>query len=258
MKPTLLLLALAPFSHAGDLLASSAPGSISPAPSRDMSPDRPDTTESPYTVEPGVFQVESTLWGFAKDGSLTTWSLAESNLKTGLTRNTDLHIVLRPWTKEEGGAEGFGDADLRLKWNLWGNDGGSTAGALMPFVTIPSHTAVSSGEWEGGLIFPVSIDIAEGIGFGFQTELDRVWNEDDRNHDWDFLHSAVLGFDLTEKTGLFVEYVGVAGDHPYEATANLGITFAPSADIQWDFAVGFGLNDAAEDLSLIQGISFRF
>lgn len=225
---------------------------------REMSPDRPDTTESPVTVEPGVFQVESTFFGFSKEGSVSTWSLAESNLKTGLTDSTDVHLVIRPWTKEEGGPEGFGDVDVRLKWNLWGNDGGGSAGALMPFVTVPTQTAVSTGEWEGGLIFPVSIDLTDRLGFGFQTELDRVWNEDDRTHDWDFLHSAVLGFDLTEKVGLFVEYVGVAGDHPYEATANAGITFAPHDKLQWDFAIGIGLNDAAEDLSLIQGVSFRF
>ncbi|RYD46034.1 MAG: transporter [Verrucomicrobiaceae bacterium] len=228
------------------------------ASARDMSPDRPDTTESPYTVMPGTYQVESTLWNFAKDGSVSTWSLAESNLKTGLTEDIDLHLVLRPWTKEEGGVEGFGDVDVRLKWNLWGNDGGSTAGALMPFVTVPSHTAVSTGEWEGGLIFPVSIDISERVGFGLQTELDRVWNEDDRTHDWDFLHSAVIGIDLTDSVGFFIEYVGVAGDHRYEATANTGFTFAVGENVQWDLAIGVGLNDAAEDLSLMQGISFRF
>lgn len=235
------------------LLAASCAASA-----RDMSPDRPDTTESPYTVMPGTYQVESTLWGYSRDGSLTTWSLAESNLKTGLTEAIDMHLVLRPWIKEEGGAEGFGDADVRLKWNLWGNDGGKTAGALMPFVTVPSQTAVSTEEWEGGLIFPVAIELSERMGFGFQTELDRVWNEDDRTHDWDFLHSAVIGVDLTDSIGLFIEYVGVAGDHPYEATANTGLTFATGENVQWDLAIGFGLNDAAEDLSLIQGISFRF
>lgn len=228
------------------------------AAARDMAPDRPDTTESPYTVMPGIFQAESTLWGYSRDGSLTTWSLLESNLKTGLTDQTDLHLVLRPWIKEEGGAEGFGDADVRLKWNLWGNDGGKTAGALMPFVTVPSHTAVSLEEWEGGLIFPVAIELSERVGFGFQTELDRVWNEDDLTHDWDFLHSAVLGISLTDSVGMFIEYVGVAGDHPYEATANAGLTFATGENVQWDLAIGFGLNDAAEDLSLIQGVSFRF
>jgi hypothetical protein len=225
---------------------------------REMAPDRPDTTESPYTVEPGTFQVEATLWGVSRDDSLTTWSLAESNLKTGLTAQTDLHLVFRPWIKEEGGAEVFGDADVRLKWNLWGNDGGKTAGALMPFLTVPSQSAVSLGEWEGGLIFPVAIELSERVGCGFQTELDRVWSEEDRTHDWDFLHSAVLGVSLTDTVGCFVEYVGVAGNHPYEATANVGLTFAPSGNVQWDLAIGCGLNEAAEEISFIQGVSFRF
>lgn len=228
------------------------------ASAREMSTDRPDTTESPITVMPGVFQVESTVWNFAKDGSFTTWSVGESNLKTGLTESTDLHLVLRPWIKEEGGAEGFGDIDLRMKWNLWGNDGGSSAGALMPFVTIPTHTSVSTGEWEGGLIFPVAIDITERLGFGFQMEVDRVWDDDNRSHEWDFLHSVVFGYELTDTTGVFVEYVGVTGDRPYEATGNFGFTYAPTENLQWDFAVGVGLNDAADDLSLMQGISFRF
>ena len=241
------LIKLVPFACAASLASA-----------REMSTDRPDTTESPYTVEPGTFQVESTLWGFSKEGSVTTWSIAESNLKTGLTENSDLQLVLSPWVKEEGGGEGFGDATVRLKYNLWGNDGGKTAGALLPFVTIPSQTAVSTGEWEGGLIFPVSIHLSEKVGFGFQTELDRAWNEKDSAYDWDFVHSAVIDFEMTEKVGLFLEYVGVAGDHPYEATANTGITYATSKNVQWDVALGLGLTDAADDLSLIQGVSFRF
>ena len=225
---------------------------------RELSADRPDATESPITVEPGLVQIESTLWGFARDGSTETWTLAESNIKTGLTTHTDLQLVLRPWIKEEGGGEGFVDIDLRVKWNLIGNDGGDFAAALMPFVTIPSGTAASGGEWEGGLIFPVAFALNDRIGFGVQAEIDRAWNEDDRAHRWDFVHTAVAGIALTEAIGMFVEYVGAAGDHPYEAGANIGFTLATSADVQWDIAAGFGLNDAAEDFSLIQGVTFRF
>ena len=228
------------------------------ASARELSADRPDATESPITVEPGLYQVESTLWGFSREGSASTWTLAESNLKAGLTARTDLQLVLSPWIKEEGGAEGFGDADMRLKWNLWGNDGGKTAGALMPYVTIPTHTAVSTGEWQGGLIFPVAIEISERLGFGFQTQIDRVWNEDDGTHDWNLGHTAVIGFSLTDSLGMFVEYAGAAGDHPYEASLNGGVTYATSADVQWDVAIGVGLTDAADDFSLIQGITFRF
>ena len=38
------------------------------------------------------------------------------------------------YTHVRDGAEGFGDMEIRLKHNLWGNDEGATALALMPFI----------------------------------------------------------------------------------------------------------------------------
>lgn len=228
---------------------------------RELSADRPDTTESPITVEAGRFQLESSLWAFGKDGSAETWTLGEVNIKAGLTSSTDLQFVLRPWIHEQSDgetSEGFGDVEVRLKYNLWGNDGGKTAAALMPYVSIPSQSAVSSGEWEGGLIVPVSIELTETLSFGFQVEAARAWDDDGGEYDWDLLHSAVLGISLSEKLGMFIEYVGVTGDGPYEATGNVGLTWASTENLQWDIALGVGLNDAAEDLSIAQGVTFRF
>lgn len=229
---------------------------------RELSADRPDTTESPYTVEPGKFQLESSLWAFAKDDGDETWTLGEMNLKAGLTASTDLQLVLRPWIHEkaddENTAEGFGDIEVRVKYNLWGNDSGKTAGAVMPYVSIPTHTAVSTGEWEGGVIFPVAIELTETLGLGFQVEAARAWDDDSGEYDWDLLHSIVLGISLTEKLGVFVEYVGVIGDGAYEATANCGLTWASTENLQWDVAAGVGLNDAAEDFTVAQGVTFRF
>jgi len=228
---------------------------------RELSADRPDTTESPITVEAGAFQIESSLWAFGKDGSDETWTLGEVNLKAGLTACADLQLVLRPWIHEQTDgetSEGFGDVEVRLKYNLWGNDGGKTAAALMPYVSIPSQTAVSTGEWEGGLIVPFAVELTETLGFGFQVEAARAWDDDGGEYDWDLLHSAVLGISLTEKLGMFIEYVGVTGDGPYEASGNLGVTWASTENLQWDIAVGVGLNDAAEDFSIAQGITLRF
>jgi hypothetical protein len=228
---------------------------------RELSPDRPDTTESPFTVEPGHFQIEAGLWSFAKDGGNETWTLGETNLKAGLCRNADLHLVLRPWIHEQaddGSAEGFGDIVVRLKYNLWGNDGGKSAAALMPYVSVPTHTAVSTGEWEGGLILPVAIELTDRLAVAFQVDASRAWDSDSGEYDWDLLHSISLGISLTEDTGMFIEYVGVTGDGPYEAAGNVGFTWAATENLQWDVAVGVGLNDAAEDFSIAQGVTFRF
>jgi hypothetical protein len=225
---------------------------------REMSTDRPDATESPFTVEPGIYQIESTAFSYSKEGSRGVWTLAESNFKTGLTDRSDLQLVLRPWIRESGAGEGFGDVDVRLKYNLTGNDDGKIAAALMPFVTIPSQTAVSTGEWQGGFIVPFAMDVGESLGVGFQIQIDRAWNEEDQTHDWDFLHTAVIGGSASHRIGWFLEYVGAAGDHPYQASLLGGITYATNPDWQWDFAVGVGLTHAADDFSLAQGLSFRF
>lgn len=65
---------------------------------RDMSTDRPDQTESPFTVDAGHFQIEADIVKYTYDrykanGENTrtkTWNVAPVNLKAGLTNSTDL------------------------------------------------------------------------------------------------------------------------------------------------------------------------
>jgi hypothetical protein len=51
--------------------------------------DRPSKTDSPYTVDAGVFQIESDVWNWTLDyekGVRTrTWIIGNSNFKLGLT-----------------------------------------------------------------------------------------------------------------------------------------------------------------------------
>jgi len=97
---------------------------------RPLSTDRPDTTESPHTVDCGHFQFEMEVANWERDGGNSTFNFAEINAKIGLARNTDLQFVLPAFSHEKSGADGFGDMELRLKQNLWGNDDGPTALAL--------------------------------------------------------------------------------------------------------------------------------
>jgi hypothetical protein len=64
---------------------------------RELLPDRPDKTESPYTVDAGHFQLEMDFAKFVQDRSdrvhLRSWNLAPCNLKLGLLNNVDLQLV---------------------------------------------------------------------------------------------------------------------------------------------------------------------
>ncbi|MFT3992473.1 MAG: transporter [Luteolibacter sp.] len=243
---------------------------LSAAPLREMSTDRPDTTESPITVDAGHFQIESGFFDYSRDSEdgvksevLTYGSL---NLKAGLLDNVDLQIVLDSFIEEttttsgqKDRASGFGDVQTRVKINLRGNDGGDTALALMPFVKIPTGTAVSNGEWEGGLILPFSVSLTDKLGLGLMAESDFV--HDGEKYNTEFVHSAVLGYDVSDQIGVFLEYVGVAptdGDSRYQASANTGLTYSISENLMLDTGVRVGLNDAAEDFGVFVGGSIRY
>jgi hypothetical protein len=235
---------------------------------RDISPGRPDQTQGTSTLEPGHFQIEIGAWTYTKDksGNTTdqTWSIGETNLVFGVTKNFDLEMLLRPYIRDSarGGSssdsEGFGDIDLLGRWNLWGNDGGKSSAALVPFVTIPTQTAVSSGQWEGGLIFSESYQIADGWNLNGEVGASRVWNDSTSRHEWDFLHTVEIEHDLGKNGGVYLEYVGAAGCHGYDCSVSAGITWKVGDNCQLDLGGLYGLSDTADDFSITQGVSFRF
>ncbi len=233
---------------------------------RDLSADRPDSTETPITVDAGHVQIEASLFGYSRnrvDGILdetNTWM--STNLKLGLTDSSDIQFVFDAYTDEQlgggGGVDGFSDLEIRYKWNVWGNDGRNTAFAIFPFVKIPTGTDLSNDEWEGGLILPFAATLTDRLSVGLQGEIDYVYDDEDDDHGVEFLHTVVLGLSVTEKLGTFIEYVGVAGDSDYQAFASGGVTYSVTDDLMFDVGLLAGLNEDSDDLSVFTGFTVRF
>src|SRR3954454_5700856 len=142
----LLVLAFPLASMAGDAPASvDAKGEYTlfhPTPRalmRELNTDRPDKTESPYTVDAGHVQLEMDIVNYSYDrrnpqhASTRTQSLSIlfTNFKIGLLDNLDFQLVSDNflWVRQEDldvdradETTGAGDTTLRLKLNLWGND----------------------------------------------------------------------------------------------------------------------------------------
>jgi hypothetical protein len=149
---------------------------------RDLSPDRPDLTESPFTVDAGHYQLEMDFANFTydkTDGKTTkAWDVGDFNFKAGLLNNVDVQFVydnyLNVQTKENSGKSttqsGFGDFITRLKINLWGDDGGKTAFALLPFVKFPTSTDnLGNNAVEGGVIFPLAVSLPHDFDLSLET-----------------------------------------------------------------------------------------
>src|SRR4026207_533613 len=71
---------------------------------REMTTDRPDKTESPYTVDAGHVQIEMDLINWTHDhsgGAVTdTIVFAPVNFKIGLSNNMDVQIVYDSYTED--------------------------------------------------------------------------------------------------------------------------------------------------------------
>ena len=69
------------------------PGDLLP----ELTPERPDKTESPYTVDAGHFQLEMDFANLTLDDSNAVrthaWNVAPFNIKIGLLNNVDLQFV---------------------------------------------------------------------------------------------------------------------------------------------------------------------
>ena len=229
---------------------------------RPLSTDRPDTTESPYTVDAGHFQFEMELAAWTRDGRERQLSLGELNAKIGLDPATDLQLVLPFYTHVRGGDEGFGDIEIRLKRNLWGNDQDGTAFALMPFIKLPTaHDDLGNGEFEGGLIVPFAFDGPAGWSCAVMAELDLEADEDGSGHHLTTVASATTSHGLTENTALFLELVGIASAESgadWEAYFNTGMTWAVTPRWQLDGGIRVGLTGASADFTPFVGVSTKF
>ncbi len=235
---------------------------------RDMSTDRPDATESPYTVDAGHVQVEMSLAQFSREldgGRVDTWELAPINFKVGVLNSLDVQLLFTPYIQQETDldpdASGIGDLTLRTKFNVIGNDSGPFAAAVMPFVKIPTGgDQVSNGRVEGGLIVPVAFELPNKFSLGLMLELDAVRNDTD-GYDAELVHTATLSRELWGDLSGYVEYIGVTplrSGRDYAASFSSGLAYAVTSDIQLDVGGVVGLTPAAEDLVLFAGISLRY
>ena len=247
---------------------------------RELSTDRPDQTESPYTVDAGHFQIESDIFSFSRDrdrgspdGGIIeeSGSFAALNLKAGLFRNLDLQVLLDPYLRRrtfnpsKGNweqADGFGEVTVRIKLNLWGNDGVGTAFALMPYVKAPTASrGFGNGAVEGGVILPFALTLPSNFSLGLQTQGDIVRNDGFSGIHLDWCNSVTIGHSLVGDLAGYAEVFTVTHLESagfFEAYFDLGLTYGLTGNIQLDAGCNFGITESAKDYNPFVGVTFRF
>lgn len=238
---------------------------------KEMETDRPDVTESAYSVEPGHFQLESDLFRHTRNTSdgvrsiQNTYNLA--NYKLGLTNRSDIQLVVPTHVTNTqrnlltqaiiNKKSGIDDISVRYKYNLWGYNGGKSALSVLPYITLPTSSFADNG-LEYGVVFPFALKIDDQWNFGSQAAI-NIGKEDDSRFHPEYLYSFTFGRELSKKLSAFVE--GVATYNPYETKtdtfANGGLIFAVSDNFNIDAGINYGINQSADKIYFV-GFSFRY
>lgn len=245
---------------------------------RDMSTDRPDQTESPYTVDAGHFQIEWNVFGYTHDQTkgerVDNFQYLAPNFKMGLTDRIDLQFVFdgyqvqRERSRDDSGVifretrQGAGDFTSRLKINVFGNDDGKVALAVMPVIKFPTNQDhLGNGSVEGGLIVPVSVSLPHGFDMGFMTEVDVLRDRGDDHYHTEFLNTITFGHDLIGKLGGYLEFAATVNTENASAWAgqvDVGLTYGVTENLQLDIGTNIGVTRAADDVQPFVGLSVRF
>jgi len=239
---------------------------------REMETDRPDVTESPFTIDAGHIQYEADLVRLEREkGELTdqhTVLLNQANLKVGLTRTTSIQFGFQSfgWQKEKDlqtgestTGNGIGDINVRIKQNLIGNDGGNFVLALLPYVKFPTAKYTSGSKYEGGLIVPMQFELPGEWKLGSQVEADRLKDDEGEAMHSELLQSLTISHELcTHLDGIAETYYryNFKGHH-WANFLDAAVQVEILKNFKVDAGLNYGLQHDAEKNYFI-GTAFRF
>ena len=245
---------------------------------RSLCTDRPTKSTAPCTVDAGHWQVESDIYNFTTqttDGVTTITQLfTNPTLKLGVTNTLDFEVNIAPYEEVSihdsvGGttvtARGAGDLFLKAKWNLIGDDGGSFAAAILPYVKVPTAGhVIGNGEVEGGVLAPMQWNLPANWQLAVVPEVDALADAAGSGHHPNVSLDLALAYPVTKEITLAGEIWGDMNFDPggtvSQASFDLGASWIPpkSPTLQFDGGVNLGLNRATPGVQAYVGISHRF
>jgi outer membrane putative beta-barrel porin/alpha-amylase len=243
---------------------------------RGFNTDRPTKSNIPFTVDAGHFQYEMDLFNYAHAVSGTTrtntWIGPNPTLKVGLTNNVDFEVNFAPFvsvhafdsaTGVSSTVSGTSDFIARMKINLWGNNGGPTSFALIPFVKAPAAPAgIGNGAFEGGIIAPLSITLPNDFTLLLNSEVDALKNSAAAGYHTNFNNLVNLSRPIVKDVTLYLELWSSVNADPARTVTQVSFdtavqwTFKPNVAL--DFGVNLGLNRDTPAVQVYAGLSQRF
>ena len=239
---------------------------------RPYNTDRSSKTDTPFTVDAGVFQIENDMWNWTQDYEkgvrFRTWIVGNTNFKFGLTNWMDLQVFPQFYVNKRTSGpgfgkpveqDGFGDTTVRLKINLLGNDGGKLAIGFLSSLKIPTNPGDTGNHvWEPGFELPVSYSLPWGFSLFAQTRIDVL--DKSRNSKMQVQWQNPIGLSRTVVRNLsgYVEFYDAISAGPWVGTLDTGLIYQVTPNCSIDVNSFFGLTRSAPDYNVFSGFGYRF
>lgn len=235
------------------------------------------TEPTPYILNRGDLQLEAGLLSLTQDrfnhersgDRVTSLDLGTTLWRFGVTGRLEVQALVElhrhhrlASSEAEQVHSGFGDVTLRLKQNVWGNDGRATALAVMPYLLIPTNSHdMSFDRVEGGVIAPFMVTFADGYDITAVAEWGYLRDGDDGGYHSEFGSAFTFNHPLSGNWAASQEFASqysLEVDAPWLATAGIGLSYAVNANMQADAGCSIGLTRATDDVSLSFMLTRRF
>jgi len=239
---------------------------------RPYNTDRPSETDSPFTIDAGVFQIESDVanWtlDYEKGVRTRTWIVGNTNFKLGLTNWMDLQIFPQFYVNKRTsgpdfgkplGQDGFGDTIVRLKINFLGNDGGKLVIGLVSSVKIPTNTGHTGNHvWEPGVGLPVNYSLPWCFILFAQTRIDILDKSRSSNMQVQWQNPIGLSRTIVGNLSGYVEFYDAVSAGPWVGTLDTGLIYQVTPNFSVDVDSFFGLTRSSPDYNVFTGFGYRF
>lgn len=241
-----------------------------------FSADRPGHAADPLAVPSGVWQVESDLFNYSRQGQVNTLTMADPTVRYGLMKGVEIDLgtggLVQQWTHVTKHKTvyhvGVGDTTVAARVNLVGENsplqtplGGLTAGVLVS-TKIPTATHnMGNGVEEFAAVMPVSLAAPCDFTITAQPGIAELRNSLNNGRSATMSGVLNLSHPITATTAGFVEYYrSSSNDHATrtQQSADFGVTYLLTPRIQLDTSANIGLNHATAALTVGSGIAVRF
>jgi len=270
---------------------------FNPTPADSMRPWRTDQAGvSPYTIDAGHFEVNLTALTYGYDESeqffafsqvgpffrlkiiTEAWTYGAFVAKVGLANRLDAEVGIVPYETittqpqpvligptgqpiiPRQTASGFGDVVSRLKFNVWGNDGGKTALSVSGIVKFPTADKdLGNGQFEGG----PALEFAAQLPCGFELRIDSVvilFEDALNNRQAAFNNLLSLSHQIIgnlEGYAMFDTFAFTT-DAEWVGSLKAGLNYRIAKNIELYVGNTFGVTDNAFDYRPFIGVAARF